>query len=106
MDLKKLADDIINGKRLKREDDLSFFINCDLDALLEGADKIREYFCGDKVDLCTIINGRSGRCGEDCKYCAQSAHNHTTVKYMIFFLKKKFLLKHSQMKKRVSTVLQ
>ena len=29
-----------------------------------------------------------------------------TVKYMIFFLKKKFLLKHSQMKKRVSTVLQ
>ena len=50
MDLKKLADDIINGKRLKREDDLSFFINCDLDALLEGADKIREYFCGDKVD--------------------------------------------------------
>ena len=47
MDLKKLADDIINGKRLKREDDLSFFINCDLDALLEGADKIREYFCGE-----------------------------------------------------------
>ena len=41
MDLKKLADDIINGKRLKREDDLSFFINCDLDALLEDADKKR-----------------------------------------------------------------
>ena len=93
MDLKKLADDIINGKRLKREDDLSFFINCDLDALLEGADKIREYFCGDKVDLCTIINGRSGRCGEDCKYCAQSAHNHTNCEVYDFLPKEKILAK-------------
>ena len=91
MDLKKLADDIINRKRLKREDDLSFFINCDLDALLEGADKIREYFCGDKVDLCTIINGRSGRCGEDCKYCAQSAHNHTNCEVYDFLPKEKIL---------------
>lgn len=91
MDLKKLADDIINGKRLKREDNLSFFINCDLDALLEGADKIREYFCGDKVDLCTIINGRSGRCGEDCKYCAQSAHNHTNCEVYDFLPKEKIL---------------
>lgn len=91
MDLKKLADDIINGKRLTRKDDLSFFIDCELDALLEGADKIREYFCGDKVDLCTIINGRSGRCGEDCKYCAQSAHNHTNCEIYDFLPKEKIL---------------
>ncbi len=91
MDLKKLADDIINGKRLTRKDDLSFFIDCELDALLEGADKIREYFCGDKVDLCTIINGRSGRCGEDCKYCAQSAHNHTNCEVYEFLPKEKIL---------------
>lgn len=91
MDLKKLADDIINGKRLTRKDDLSFFIDCELAALLEGADKIREYFCGDKVDLCTIINGRSGRCGEDCKYCAQSAHNHTNCEVYDFLPKEKIL---------------
>ena len=91
MDLKKLADDIINGKRLTRKDDLSFFIDCELDALLEGADKIREYFCGDKVALCTIINGRSGRCGEDCKYCAQSAHNHTNCEVYDFLPKEKIL---------------
>ena len=91
MDLKKLADDIINGKRLTRKDDLSFFIDCELDALLEGADKIRAYFCGDKVDLCTIINGRSGRCGEDCKYCAQSAHNHTNCEVYDFLPKEKIL---------------
>ena len=77
MDVLKLADEIIEGKRLTREDDLHFFIDCDLKDLMEGADKIREKFVGDHVDLCSIINGRSGRCPEDCKYCAQSAHNHT-----------------------------
>ncbi len=77
MDLHTLAQEIINGRRLGREEDLSFFLTCDLKELCEGADRIREHFIGDKVDLCSIINGRSGRCPEDCKYCAQSVHNHT-----------------------------
>ncbi len=79
MDLLKLADEIIAGRRLKRDEDLSFFLDCDLNELLEGADKIRKWSCGDKVDLCTIINGKSGRCGENCKYCAQSCHNKTGI---------------------------
>ena len=66
MDVLKLAEEIINGRRLIREDDLSFFLTCDLDTLCQGADRIREAFVGDKVDLCSIINGRSGRCPEDC----------------------------------------
>lgn len=73
----KLAEEIIDGRRLSRQDDLSFFENCDLSELSSGADKIREKFTGNRVDLCTIINGRSGRCGENCKFCAQSAFNHT-----------------------------
>ena len=73
----ELAEEIINGRRITRQDDLTFFLNCDLDELCEGADRIRKHFVGDKVDLCSIINGRSGKCPEDCKYCAQSAHNHT-----------------------------
>ena len=72
-----LAQEIIAGRRITREDDLSFFLTCDLNELCEGADRIRAHFIGDKVDLCSIINGRSGRCPEDCKYCAQSAHHHT-----------------------------
>lgn len=77
MDMIQLAREIIAGRRLTRQDDLSVFLTCDLDALCQGADQIREHFMGDKVDLCAIINGRSGKCPEDCKYCAQSAHNHT-----------------------------
>jgi biotin synthase len=84
MDIKKLADEIINGRRLGREDDLNFFINCDLSQLCEGADRIRKAFCEDIVDLCTIINGKSGHCSEDCKYCAQSAHHHTSCEVYEF----------------------
>ena len=73
----ELAEEIINGRRITRQDDLTFFLSCDLDELCVGADRIRKHFVGDKVDLCSIINGRSGKCPEDCKYCAQSAHNHT-----------------------------
>ena len=73
-----LAQEIIDGRRICREDDLSFFLTCGLEELCEGADKIRKHFIGDKVDLCSIINGRSGLCPEDCKYCAQSVHHHTS----------------------------
>ncbi|MCR5605874.1 MAG: biotin synthase BioB [Treponema sp.] len=84
MDVQKLSREIVNGKRLTREDDLSFFLTCDLQELCKGADYIRENLCGEKVDLCTIINGRSGKCSENCKYCAQSIHNHTNCEIYDF----------------------
>ena len=79
-----LAQEIIDGRRLTREDDLSYFLTCNLTELCEGADRIREARIGEKVDLCSIINGRSGKCPEDCKYCAQSAHNHTNCEVYDF----------------------
>ncbi len=84
MNMLNLAKEIIDGKRISRNDDLSIFLTCDLDELCKGADLIREHFIGDTVDLCSIINGRSGRCPEDCKYCAQSAHNHTNCEVYDF----------------------
>lgn len=77
MDMLALAREIIDGRRLTRQDDLNMFLECELEPLCQGADRIRAHFIGEKVDLCAIINGRSGRCPEDCKYCAQSAHHHT-----------------------------
>lgn len=91
MDLLKLADEIIAGRRLKKGEDFEFFKTCDLGELCEGADKIRAAIIGDKVDLCSIINGRSGRCPEDCKYCAQSAHHHTDCEVYDFLPTEKIL---------------
>lgn len=74
----KLAEEIIHGRRLSSGEDLSFFISADLQELGKGADLIRQQLCGDRIDLCSIINGRGGKCSENCKFCAQSAHNHTS----------------------------
>lgn len=89
--MKALADEIIGGRRITRQDDLNMFLTCDLKELCEGADRIREHFIGEKVDLCSIINGRSGRCPEDCKYCAQSAHNHTSCEIYDFLPEEKIV---------------
>lgn len=74
---RQIAGEIIAGRRLNRADDVSFLLQDELEELCKGADEIRSYFCGDEIDLCTIVNGRGGKCSENCKFCAQSSHYHT-----------------------------
>lgn len=40
-----------------------------------AADRIRIRFKGNRFDSCSLINARSGRCSEDCAFCAQSGHH-------------------------------
>ncbi len=89
----ELADEIIHGRRIKKEDDLDIFINSNLNELCVGADKIRKNFVGDYVDLCSIINAKSGNCYEDCKFCAQSVYNKTGCKIYDLLDEKEILKK-------------
>ena len=91
MNIKSIAEQIINGRRLTKEDDLSFLLTCDLDELLHCADILRRHFSENRSDLCSIINGRSGRCSEDCKFCAQSAHHCTGIEEYAFLDKRKII---------------
>ena len=91
MDVQRLADEIISGRRLGREADAGFFERADLETLCREADRIREAFCGNRVELCSIINGRSGRCGEDCKFCAQSAFHSSDIETYDFMDKEKIM---------------
>lgn len=51
----------------------------DLIYLTAAANSVRQRFHGNKIELCSIINARSGRCSEDCTFCAQSSHNEAEV---------------------------
>lgn len=74
--LHNLRQEILDGAAITREQAL-FLYQQPLEALCQAADQIRRHFCQDGFDLCTIINGKCGQCGEDCKFCAQSAHYST-----------------------------
>ena len=45
-----------------------------LTELLRCARDIRIARLGRQVSLCAIVNAKSGRCSEDCAFCAQSGH--------------------------------
>lgn len=58
---------------------LSMAAGADLWDLFAAAGRVRSHFRGDSVDICSIVNAKSGACSEDCSYCAQSVHHNTGV---------------------------
>lgn len=78
-ELMELYNMVISGHVVTREEAASL-IDMPIDELTEAADNIRKHFCGNKFDLCTIINGKSGKCPENCKFCAQSAFYDTNIR--------------------------
>ena len=63
---------ITNGGEINRYEALELYKQ-PLDELTAAADEIRNHYCGDNFDICTITNARSGKCSENCKFCAQSS---------------------------------
>ena len=73
MSVKNCIQQIRNGGALNYEQALKLAESTDLSELCRVADEICRFFHDRTFDLCSIINARSGRCSEDCRYCAQSA---------------------------------
>lgn len=78
INLNTLTNEIIHGNHIERKD-AKLIYEQPLNQLCKNADKIRQHFCSNKFDICTIINGKSGKCSENCKFCAQSIHHNTNI---------------------------
>lgn len=59
--------------------ELKELISLPLDELIQIADTARREGIGTYLETCGIINAKSGTCGENCKFCAQSVHNFTDI---------------------------
>lgn len=90
--MEELKKKILDGGQASREEAL-LLADAPLEELAAAANEIRERICGNGFDICTIINGKCGRCSEDCKYCAQSVHYHTSCSESYPLLDTEALLK-------------
>ncbi|HEY9296453.1 MAG TPA: biotin synthase BioB [Phormidium sp.] len=76
--LQRLTEEIIAGKRLSRDEAIALTkIEGEENILLlcAAADQVRQACCGNTVDLCSIVNIKSGNCSENCGFCSQSVHH-------------------------------
>lgn len=80
----KLKEKILSGGYITKAEASLLIEFPDLNLLdfLSSADSIRRAYAGDLIDLCAIVNAKSGYCSEDCSYCAQSSKYKTNA--MIF----------------------
>lgn len=79
MPLHELEQQIIEGRRLTYDEAVELLHNVDHEQLAAMAGRLRTHFLGDCFDTCSVMNARSGRCPEDCKWCSQSRFHVTDI---------------------------
>ena len=79
--IQNAAERVLSGEVLSAADALRLadVSGPDLHLLFAEASRLREHFKGNSASLCSIINAKSGRCPENCAFCAQSSAHATNV---------------------------
>jgi len=75
----ELADQVADGYALTSRESMDILTSqgATLTEIFAGAHWLREKYFGRQAELCSIINAKSGRCSENCAFCAQSSHHRT-----------------------------
>lgn len=77
--INNLKEKVLKGGQISREEALMLSLAEGKQDLYKAAGEIRDQMMGRRFDTCSIINARSGRCSENCKWCAQSAVFKTNI---------------------------
>jgi biotin synthase len=74
-----LVEQVLAGETLTPAQGLAILTaqGATLTAYMAGAHYLKERAFANRVKLCSIINAKSGRCPENCSFCAQSSHHRT-----------------------------
>jgi biotin synthase len=75
----------------------------DIMMLADSANTITRTFNGDKVDVEALVNAKSGRCPEDCSFCAQSSFYNTGIKKYPLLSKEELVEKAAKAKQGGAT---
>ncbi len=69
-----LAENLMEGKLLSESEayELAAVSGSDLSEMTAAANAVRNFFRKDRIHTCTILNAKSGKCSENCRFCAQS----------------------------------
>lgn len=79
MTINTIKEKVFRGENISFEEAIILSKTTDKELLYKSAGEIRDKFAGRKFDTCSILNARSGKCSENCKWCSQSVHHNTEI---------------------------
>lgn len=96
-EIKRLEDIVLSGSFITKKEafDITRITDDDVFALFISANKIRSHFRGNRIELCCILNAKSGACPEDCSFCAQSSKSSASI-HVYPLVRKEMIIKKAE----------
>jgi len=94
---------VLDGGAISFEEADVLIQSNDVMVLADCANAITRTLNSDKVDVETLVNAKSGRCPEDCSFCAQSSFYNTSIRRYPLLSKEELVEKAKEAKKEGAT---